>query len=139
MQLHRERFAIRDLGAELIMIGNGTPNFAKAFLEEFSITTPIYVDPSLASYRALGMRRGVAATLFSPKVLVHGFRALRSGFRQGLTRGDHFQLGGVLVVKPDDTILYRYLSETAGDHPPTSDILAALPHQPGIEAQLSPA
>ena len=126
VQLHRERFAIHDRGAEIIMIGNGAPNFAKAFQEDFSITTPMYVDPSLESYRALGMRRGLLATLFSGKVLVHGARALRGGFRQGITRGDHWQLGGVLVVRPDGAVLYRHLSETAGDHPPLSDIIAAL-------------
>lgn len=126
VQLHRERFAIHDRGAEIVMIGNGAPNFAKAFQEDFSITTPILVDPSLESYRALGMRRGIFATLFSGKVLLHAARALRGGFRQGKTRGDHFQLGGVLVVRPDGVVLYRYQSETAGDHPPLADIIAAL-------------
>jgi len=126
VQLHRERSAIRDLGAELIMVGNGAPHFARAFLEDFGIATPLYVDPSLASYRALGMRRSLVRTLFSGKVLLYAARALRAGFRQGLTRGDHIQLGGVVVVRPDGTVPFRYLSETAGDHPKLADILAAL-------------
>jgi len=126
VQLHRERFAIHDRGAEIIMIGNGAANFARAFAEDYSITTPLYIDPSLESYRALGMRRGIVATILSPQVFLHGARAMRGGFHQGLTRGDRFQLGGVLVVSQDGEVLYRYTSETAGDHPKVADILGAL-------------
>jgi hypothetical protein len=32
----------------------------------------------------------------------------------------------VLVVRPDGSIPYRYISDSAGDHPDPQDILAAL-------------
>ena len=126
MQLHRARDEIHARDAELFIIGNGAPSFARAFREDLEITTPLYTDPSLATHRLLGFRRGVRETLLSLAVYGAAVRALRRGFRQGWTRGDAWQLGGVLVVRPDGTMAYRHASAAAGDHPPVADVLAAL-------------
>jgi AhpC/TSA antioxidant enzyme len=126
VQLHRAKDAIHARGAELVLVGNGAPHFVQAFREDLGLTTPVYVDPSLASYRALGMKRGLVGTILSPRILAHAARALRGGFMQGRTRGDAWQLGGVLVVKRGGEIAYRHLSDEAGDHPPVDDVVAAL-------------
>lgn len=143
-QLRREVDTIHAHGAELVVIGNGTRHFAGAFREDLQLETPLYVDTTRASYRALGMKRGLARTLGSWDTWVRMLRALRDGFRQKRvrvivrwwyrsvpalvpgTQGDAWQLGGVLVVLPDGRVPYRYLSTFAGDHPPPSDALAAL-------------
>ncbi len=127
VQVHRELKAIRERGAELVLIGNGNRHFAKAFADEFGITSPLYVDTQRESYRALGMERGLFATLGNAASLKNMARALRAGFRQGATRGDAWQLGGVLVVRPGGEIAYRYLSSAAGDHAKVAEIFAALP------------
>ena len=126
MQLHRVREEIHARGAELVIIGNGAPNFARAFREDLGITTPLFTDPSLTTYRLLEFKRGVTGTLLSPKVWANAARALSGGFRQGRVKGDAWQLGGVLVVRPDGSVIYRYASAAAGDHPPVSEILRAL-------------
>jgi len=126
VQLHRHAEEIAARGADLVIIGNGSPHFARAFREDFAVTAPLYVDPSLATYRALGMRRGLLATLLSAETWKATARALRGGFRQGITRGDNWQLGGVLAVQPEGRVSYRYLSRFAGDHPPVAEILGAL-------------
>ncbi len=126
VQVHRELTTIRECGAELVLIGNGNRYFAKAFADEFGITSPLYVDTQRESYRALGMKRGFFATLGNAASLKNALRALRTGFRQGPTRGDAWQLGGVLVVRPGGEIAYRYLDQAAGDHAPVAEILAAL-------------
>jgi hypothetical protein len=126
VQLHRHKDEIHLRDAELVTVGNGVIHFARAFKEEMGITTPIFVDPSRATYRALGMRRSLLGALFSGRTLLHAVRAMRSGFRQGRTQGDAFQLGGVVVVRPDGGVLLRYLSNEAGDHPREADVVAAL-------------
>lgn len=125
-QLRREVDTIHGRGAELVVVGNGNRHFATAFAADAGLTTPLYVDTKRASYRALGMSRSFLA-LLSPRIAAHAIRALRSGARQGLVRGDGPQLGGVLVVLPGGRIAYRYLSREAGDHPPVSEVLEALP------------
>lgn len=126
VQVHRERPEIRARGAELVLIGNGNRHFAKAFADAFRIEAPLYVDTTRASYRALGMRRGFRATLGSVASLKNVARALKAGFRQGLTRGDAWQLGGVLVVARGGEVLFSHRSEAAGDKAPVEAILSAL-------------
>src|SRR5512144_1046395 len=126
VQLHRVREEIHARGAELVIIGNGAPNFAQAFREDLGITTPLFTDPSLTTYRLLEFKRGVTDALLSPKVWANAARALSGGFRQGRVKGDAWQLGGVLVVRTDGSVIYRYASAVAGDHPPVSEILRAL-------------
>jgi hypothetical protein len=126
VQLHRELRTIRERGAELVLIGNGNRHFAKAFADAFGITSPLFVDTTRESYRALGMKRGFFATLGNAASFRNMARALHAGFRQGATRGDAWQLGGVLVVRRGGEIAYRHLGSAAGDHAPVAEILAAL-------------
>lgn len=126
MQLHRERERIRAAGAELWLVGNGSPTFARAFVEDFGIEAPLLVDPSRRTYRALGLGRPGLLSLFvsgaAAKALL---RALRAGFMQGPVRGDALQLGGALVVARDGRILFRHAAEHAGDHPDVAGLVRA--------------
>ena len=125
-QLRHAAGGIHERGAELFVIGNGAPHFARAFAKQLALTTPLWVDEERASYRALEMKRGVLP-LLAPRVAAHALRAFRAGFRQTAVRGDAWQLGGVLVVRPDGRVAYRYLGDVPGDHPPVEEVLAALP------------
>lgn len=143
-QLRREIANIHRLGAELVIVSNGSEQFAAAFREDLGLETPLFVDPTRASYRALGMKRGVIRTLGAWRTWVNLGRAFIEGVRQRRTRvilgwwnrsvttlipgtqGDAWQLGGVLVVLPDGRVPYRYLSNIAGDHPPPTEVVAAL-------------
>ncbi len=116
---------IRARGAELVIVGNGAPNFAAAFREDFELDCPLLVDPELRAYRAAGLRRG-RVELLSPRLPLNALRALRSGSRQTSVQGDPWQLGGVFVIRPGGDLTYRYVSREAGDHPPVDEILASL-------------
>jgi dehydrogenase/reductase SDR family protein 12 len=116
---------IRARGAELVIVGNGAPNFALAFREDFELDCPLLVDPDLRAYRAAGLRRG-RVELLSPRVPLNALRALRAGSRQTSVEGDPWQLGGVFVIRPSGGLTYQYVSREAGDHPPVEQILAAL-------------
>ncbi len=125
MQVHRERETIRKRGAELAFIGIGNRHFAEAFRKQFDIQSPLYVDPTRDTYRALGMRSGLRA-IFNLRSLRNMMRSLRAGFRPGLIQGDGRQLGGVVVVRPGGQVAYSYASSAGGDHPPLAAILRAL-------------
>ncbi len=117
-------------GAELVVVGSGQPFHAKAFREEHNISFPLLVDPGLRAFAAAGLKRGFSSTLH-PRVLLHGFRAFKNGFRQGAVKGDPWQQGGVFVIAPGDRMLYQHISREAGDHSSPSRALEALPfHSP---------
>lgn len=115
----------RELGAALAVVGNGTPAQAKDFAAEYELPFPLYVDPKLEAYRAAGLRRGVLDTL-NAGTFTHALRALRTGARQGLTKGDPWQLGGAFVVAPGGRIAFRHVSRDAGDHADAAKIRKAL-------------
>ena len=119
--------AIHSYGAELIIIGNGTPDQAQRFAEGIDLETPLYTDPERASYAALGMSREISQHLAQlPGTLGAAWKTWRQGFRQGAVLGDAMQLGGVLVVSKGGRVVYEQRSRHPGDHPSNRHVLEAL-------------
>lgn len=117
------------LGVELAVVGSGNPAQARDFLSERRLALRLYVDPGLKAFRALGLKRGLGATL-NMSALKHGARALAGGYTQGAVAGDPWQQGGVMLFRPDGTMPYVYRSEAAGDHPdPRAIVEAARAHR----------
>lgn len=117
---------IQHAAASLVVVGNGTPEELREFLETTGSGLTVYTDPSLRVYEALGARRGSARDLIDPKLILNGVRALRQGHRPGRVRGDRAQLGGVWVVRAGGEVVYEHTSEIAGDHPPIDEVRDAL-------------
>lgn len=125
MQLHRDIDKIHAAGADLYIIGNGTPNFIAGFREQTKYDGPIYTDPSLAVYKAAELKRGVTKT-FNPRALGATLKAFTQGRRQGLTQGDTWQQGGALVVAPGGEVLWHQASDHPADIATADQIVAAL-------------
>ena len=107
------------------MVGNGTPEEAKAFRAERAPSVPLYVDPRLRAYRAAGLRRNLGG-IVSLKVLAAAKRAHAEGHSQGRTAGEPWQLGGVFVIRPDGAVPFAQRSDSAGDHADPAAVLASL-------------
>jgi len=121
---------IHAFGAELVIVGSGSPQMAGFFAEDYSITTPVLTDPQRSVYQALEVRRPPRLAFIDPRVFARGLRALLRGHRQHSDqmseRGDETQLGGVFIVRPDGTLAWASRSAFAGDHPTNAAILSAL-------------
>ena len=125
MQLHRDEAQIHAAGADLYIIGNGTPNFIEGFRDQTKFTGPIYTDPSLAVFKAAQLKRSVMRTL-DPRSLGNALKGLRHGQMQGRTQGDAWQQGGVLVVSRQGEVRYHHASERPGDNATAAQIASAL-------------
>ena len=118
------------LGARMVFVGSGSAQYARWFVEDYGgdwpVRWPVYSDPDLVTYGALGARRGWWTSV-NPRSWLLSLRALRGGFRQSLQEmGDQFQQGAVCVVLPDGSMPYAYVSRVAGDHPKAAVVLARL-------------
>jgi hypothetical protein len=124
-QLRPKVSEIRAKGAELIAIGNGSTQHAAWFVDDQHLDFPVFTDPSLSAYRAAGFERSVLG-IVTPLAIKGGFRAWREGFRQAsvVPKGDALQLGGVIVVRSDGEVLWRFSSRAAGDHPTPEEVVA---------------
>lgn len=112
---------------KIVFIGNGQPQYIKAFREDLNILeAPLFTDPSLKSFHAAGFQRGFFRAL-GPRGIVNGLKLWAEGHEQGSYKkgmGDLWQLGGILVMKPDSKVAYHYISESTGDFPTEDDIRA---------------
>jgi|BEDMetMinimDraft_2_1075160.scaffolds.fasta_scaffold04855_1 hypothetical protein len=124
-QLRQRLHDIRARNADLVVIGNGSMEQAKTFKNEYAPEIDVYTDPSRKTYRTLGMKRSVMATI-GPMTWKNAINAIRQGFRQGALQGDPWQLGGIMVTDPSGEVLYKYLSKVAGDHPDPMEIISKL-------------
>ncbi|MEP6872144.1 MAG: AhpC/TSA family protein [Anaerolineaceae bacterium] len=114
---------IHAVGGELLILGNGTPEQAQWFVEDYRVVTPVFTDPALRSHTIVGAGK---QRIFSPRTLVRAIGAMRKGFRQNGVKGAALQLGGVFVISADGGMPYQYLSRFAGDHPDPEGAVAAL-------------
>jgi peroxiredoxin len=114
---------LKQKGIDTFVVGSGGPSFAAGFAERMGGEIPIYSDQTRASYQALEMHRG-ACTLLDPRVIVRGATAIFK-YRQRRTMGDATQQGGTIVVRPDGTMPYKFLSRYAGEHAKAKDVVAA--------------
>ncbi len=107
-------------GAKLVFIGNGSPDFIEKFKEDMSMEgAMILTDPTLESFRAAGLKRGILA-LVQPKSFVNAAKLAMQGHRQTKSSpesGHHLQLGGVVAINTRSKILYHFRSESFGDLP----------------------
>lgn len=125
-QIWSEREKYESSGARIIFIGNGTANYLKFFKENLNIKdAPVFTDPTLKSFLHAGFKRGFFA-LVNPKTAFNGIKLLANGYTQApfdRESGSHWQLGGILVVHPDSSTGYHYISHALGDFPPEKDLL----------------
>jgi peroxiredoxin len=129
-ELSKVAGSIHELGAELVVLGNGGPQHVRWFIEDFGVTTPVLTDPSLESYDAVGAKHGWLSGA-NPQTFLASLRAWRKGYRQTGTKGDRFQQGGVFVIMPDGSMPFRYVSRYAGDHPAPGTVVHALERAAG--------
>ena len=113
---------IHDAGADLVVVGTGTPAEARHFASHEAAGVRVLIDPSLRTYKALGLKRGVGATL-NPRSLIAGARSTLRGHVQGKLQGDAWQQGGLFVVAPGGEVLFSQRNKDAGERPRLDDAL----------------
>ena len=103
MQLHRQIDRIHAAGAELVVIGSGTPNFVTGFRETTKYDGPLYVGSSaylalagplgatgailsLANTDPEGCIAALAGDMEAQRALLPGHRESRVDFPAGLKR-----------------------------------------------------
>jgi hypothetical protein len=126
VQLHRDRDRFEAAGVSLALIGQGRPDQARDFVRSQKVDLPMYVDRGREAYRGAGTKVGTLSELLGPRSVWRGLqRSLTDRVHQGRTVGHPAQLGGVLIVRPDDSIAYAHLADDASDNPPNVEVLAS--------------
>ncbi|KAJ0983928.1 hypothetical protein J5N97_002284 [Dioscorea zingiberensis] len=120
-------------GVALVLIGPGSIDQARKFVEQTKFKGEVYADPNHSSYNALNFVSGVLST-FTPLAGLKIIQLYMEGYRQDWslsfekdtrTRGG-WQQGGILVAGPGvSNISYLHKDKEAGDDPDIKDIVKA--------------
>jgi hypothetical protein len=127
VQLHRAHEQFQAAGADVTLVGMGTPRHAAWFRAKYAPDLTVLADDDRVSYRAMGLKVGSVIDLVGPKSVLGGMRhAMRSGVVQGRPVGNVAQLGGALVVAAGGEVLLEQRARDAGDSAPVEALLAAV-------------
>jgi peroxiredoxin len=123
-QIWEKREAYEKSNTRVVFVGNGLPIYAAEFRKDMELEgIALYTDPTLESFRHCGFKRGFL-NLVSAKSVMNAGKLFLQGHRQSsldTKGGDHWQLGGVVVINPDNTVGFHFISEALGDFPPSKD------------------
>ena len=117
---------LEEASISLVVIGSGSIEGAKHFIEKLHFNGEMYVNQDLSVYRAFRLERGFIKTL-GLSALLKGVEVMRKGFRQGRTDGDRWQQGGVFVMGPGDQMIFQHRNRFAGDHVDLDAVIKAVP------------
>jgi peroxiredoxin len=126
-QLRRNKNRFAKAGAQLLLVGMGTPAQSAEFASKLKVPFPIVADPQKKLYRKFGLKQMSTLGLFSPSLALKGITAMVGGHGIGVPQGDVRQLTGVFIVSTAGQIVFRHVSRNPADHPDAKTILAALP------------
>lgn len=136
-ELAEHKDKLKSIGVPLVIIGNGSANFGKSFIQDSPfaaeyndpkspLKVELYIDTKLAAYKAFELNRGILATI-SPWNIGKMWKAkAKYSISNGKLEGDAFQQGGTFVVGPGKVMHYAYANTGTGDHAPMADVLQAL-------------
>jgi peroxiredoxin len=122
----RERFEA--IGADVTLVGQGTPQECADFCDSRRVPFRVLVDPDRTAYRAYGLAKGGAMQVVGPQVMLPWIRnEIRSETRQrGLRGGSFTQMPGTFIVDADGILRFAHRSRHVADVPRNHVILRAL-------------
>lgn len=133
----RERYPeFRDRGAEIVALGTGDAEYARAFVAEEKIPFPVLVDEDGAAARAAAVRVSSFLGLFHPRTWKPTRRTWQRGYRVHAAGNRVTQLGASFVIAPGPKLLFEHLDRDSTDHAPLDALLDALPGTANPSADL---
>ena len=106
----------------------GTGNeflFGKNFVSFPRSRVGTHTRVGIKSFQTLNFKDNVT-DLIGLKSFTAGFSALMGGHKPGAMKGSPLQLGGAVIITPDNRIAYYFQSKFAGNHPPIAELLDAV-------------
>ncbi len=120
----KKREEFKKSRTQVIFIGNGAPHFIKTFKEDLNIPeADIYTDPTLETFEACGLIKGIFH-LIDPRGVLKMVEFALTGNKQGAwdsDSGSHTQMGGIIALKPPGKVVYHYIENFLGDFDTTND------------------
>jgi peroxiredoxin len=124
--LDQARDEIRAAGGDVVCVFMYRAAPTRNFCRQRKVELECLGDPDREGYHAVGLERGGARELASPKVALGMLRAARHGAVAGKPEGDTRQMPGTFVVGTDGRLAYAHYNRDQSDNPPMEAVLEAV-------------
>ena len=123
--------AIRERGAQVVALGQGSGDVADRFCRELGVDFPCLGDPEKQGYRAFGLPRGNWWGVLVKPLLTDTRLSLDRIRRADLAASaapdtDPLQMPGVAVLDRQGIVRFLHQSQRTDDFPPMSVVIEAL-------------
>jgi alkyl hydroperoxide reductase subunit AhpC len=125
-QLRRNKKSFEKAGAQVVLVGMGTPSESAEFAAKYHIPFPIAADPEKKLYRKFGLKMMSTLGFLSPSLALKGAAAIVGGHGIGMPQGDVRQLAGVFIINTAGHIVFSHMARNPADHPDANTIIAAI-------------
>ena len=119
---------LKQLGIQVIIIGNGAPKYIDAFKQRFNLSNTlvqIYTDPSLNVYQLMQLPNNILRA-YNPLTYLRLIKAWSQGISNGKTQGYDGQMGGTLCIDKTGKTQFYFRDETVAGYAPIHEIVAAI-------------
>lgn len=126
--LREDRELFERVGADVTLVGQGTPRECAEFCDARRVPFRVLVDPDRRAYRAYGLGKGGVMQVVGPHVMLPWIRnELRAETRQRGSHGGSFtQMPGTFVIDDVGIVRFAHRSRHVADVPRNHVILSAL-------------
>ena len=124
--MRRAKEQFDQAGAQVVIVGLGTPEQSEEFKNKFQVPFPIISDPEKILYGAFGLKQMSPLGFLSPSLFAKSLSTMAKGHVMGIPAGDVRQLPGVFVINTDGRIEFSHYARDPADHPDPDTILEIL-------------
>jgi peroxiredoxin len=124
--LDQARDEIRAAGGDVVCVFMYRAAPTRNFCRQRKVELECLGDPDREGYHAVGLERGGAREMASPRVALGVLRAARHGAVAGKPEGDTRQMPGTFVVDTGGRVTYAHYNRDQSDNPPMKAILEAV-------------
>jgi peroxiredoxin len=128
VSLREDHARFAELGARIVLIGQGTPVDCAEFCGRTHVEFDVFVDPERVAFRAFGLAQGTFMQIAGPAVTVPWMKLeLKKETRQrGLRGGSIMQMPGTFVVDDTGIVRFAHRNRHIADSPRNQAILDVL-------------
>jgi peroxiredoxin len=139
-QLRHQYPDLQAAGAQVVVVGMGTPAQTRDYIAAEDVPFPVLSDPRRVSHRAYGaMRGGLRQLAFHPRIWTRGKQFRQEGLVQTETVGDPAQLSATFIIDRQGIIRVAERAALSSDFTSVDALLAALAALPRAAAGSSAA
>lgn len=123
--MRRNKKKFEKAGAQVVLVGLGTPSESLEFAAKYDVPFAIVADPDKKLYRKFGIKQMSTLGFLSPSLALKGVAAIVGGHGIGMPQGDVRQLAGVFIINTAGHIVFSHFASNPADHPDVETIIAA--------------